>query len=159
MWPSVTVPVMIFMDLVYCAAPGNAGVSPAFAFARLAAAGETPAFPGDRVDAMRLLLICLGGAIGTGARYLTSVWALAAFGAAFPFGTLIVNAVGSFLIAFIVETAGMTHTISPDVRLMLTAGVMGGFTTYSAFNFETTAYLRMGSFGTALANVGVTLFG
>src|SRR4051794_40130954 len=106
---------------------------------------------------MRFLLICLGGAIGTGARYLTSLWALATFGAAFPFGTLIVNTLGSFLIAFLVETAGATHTIPADVRLMLTAGVMGGFTTYSAFNFETTAYLRMGSFGTALANAGVTL--
>src|SRR4051794_19362651 len=108
---------------------------------------------------MRFVLICLGGAIGTGARYLTSLWALSAFGAAFPFGTLIVNALGSFLIAFIVEMAGMTNAISADVRLMLTTGVMGGFTTYSAFNFETTAYMRMGSFGTALANVGVTLFG
>ena len=106
---------------------------------------------------MRFLLICLGGAIGTGARYLTSVWALAAFGAGFPFGTLIVNTLGSFLIAFIVETAGLTTVISPDVRLMLTAGVMGGFTTYSAFNFETTSFLRMGSFGTAALNVGVTL--
>jgi CrcB protein len=111
------------------------------------------------VTTMRLVLICLGGAIGTGARYLTSLWALATFGAAFPFGTLIVNTLGSFLIAFIVETAGTTNAMSPDIRLMLTTGVMGGFTTYSAFNFETTAYLRMGSFGTALANVGVTLFG
>jgi CrcB protein len=108
---------------------------------------------------MRLTLICLGGAIGTGARYLTSLWALAAFGASFPFGTLIVNTLGSFLIAFIVEMAGMTNAISPDVRLMLTTGVMGGFTTYSAFNFETTAYLRMGTWGTAFANVGVTLVG
>jgi CrcB protein len=106
---------------------------------------------------MRLFLICLGGAIGTGARYLTYLWALAAFGSAFPFGTLIVNAAGSFLIAFIVETAGTTHLISDDVRLMLTTGVMGGFTTYSAFNFETTGYLRMGQWGTAVANVGVTL--
>ena len=108
---------------------------------------------------MRFFLICLGGAIGTGARYLTSLWALTTFGAAFPFGTLIVNALGSFLIAFIVETAGTTNAISPDVRLMLTAGVMGGFTTYSAFNFETSAYLRMGQWTTALMNVGVTLFG
>jgi len=108
---------------------------------------------------MRLLLICLGGAIGTGARYLTSLWALAAFGAAFPFGTLIVNTLGSFLIAFIVEMAGTTNVMSPDVRLMLTAGVMGGFTTYSAFNFETMAYLRMNQWATALANVGATLLG
>ncbi|MEA2328976.1 MAG: fluoride exporter, partial [Thermoanaerobaculia bacterium] len=63
---------------------------------------------------MRFFLICLGGAIGTGARYLTSLWALTAFGAAFPFGTLIVNALGSFLIAFIVETAGTSNAISPD---------------------------------------------
>src|SRR3954468_137662 len=108
---------------------------------------------------MRLTLICLGGAIGTGARYLTSLWALAAFGAAFPFGTLIVNGVGSFLISFIVGAAGMTNAISPDVRLMLTTGVMGGFTTYSAFNFETSAYMRMGSFGTAALNLGVPGFG
>src|SRR3954453_15361187 len=108
---------------------------------------------------MRLLLICLGGAIGTGARYLTSLWALEAFGVAFRFGTLIFNGVRLFLVSFIVETAGMTNAISPDVRLMLTAGVMGGFTTYSAFNFETTAYLRMGAWGTAVANIGVTLVG
>src|SRR3954451_19914256 len=105
---------------------------------------------------MRFLLICLGGAIGTGARYLTSLWALATFGAVFPFGTLIVNTLGSFLIAFIVETAGATHVISPDVRLMLTTGVMGGFTTYSAFNFETTNYFRAGSWGLGMVNTGAT---
>src|SRR4051812_23895109 len=108
---------------------------------------------------MRFVLICLGGAIGTGARYLTSLWALAMFGAAFPFGTLIVNTLGSFLIAFIVETAGTTHTISPDVRLMLTAGVMGGFTTYSAFNFETSNYFRAGAWGLGMVNAGATFFG
>ncbi|MBV8547087.1 MAG: fluoride efflux transporter CrcB [Acidobacteria bacterium] len=108
---------------------------------------------------MRFLLICFGGAIGTGARYLTSLWALTTFGAAFPFGTLIVNVLGSFLISFVVEMAGTTNAISPDVRLMLTAGVMGGFTTYSAFNFETSAYMRMGQWTTAVANVGATLFG
>jgi CrcB protein len=108
---------------------------------------------------MRFFLICMGGAIGTGARYLTSLWALAAFGGGFPIGTLIVNVAGSFLMGLIVETAGVTHALSPDVRLMLTAGVMGGFTTYSAFNFETTAYLRMGQWTTAFANVGATLLG
>lgn len=108
---------------------------------------------------MRLVLVCLGGAIGTGARYLMSLWALGAFGAAFPFGTLIVNATGSLLVAFIVEMAGTTNAISPDVRLMLTTGVLGGFTTYSAFNFETSAYVRTAQWATALANVGVTLLG
>jgi CrcB protein len=108
---------------------------------------------------MRFLLICLGGAIGTGARYLTSLWALAAFGAAFPFGTLIVNALGSFLIAFIVETVGTTNAISVDLRLMLTTGVMGGFTTYSAFNYDTTNYFRDGAWGLGMVNAGATFFG
>jgi len=54
----------------------------------------------------RLLLICLGGAVGTAARYLTALWAAAAFGSEFPFGTLIVNTAGSFLLAFIMHVSG-----------------------------------------------------
>ena len=108
---------------------------------------------------MRFLLICLGGAIGTGARYLTSLWAAAAFGAGFPVGTLIVNVAGSFLIAFLMQTASATEVIQPDMRLMLTTGVMGGFTTYSAFNYETTNYFRAGAWGTGIANVSATFFG
>jgi CrcB protein len=108
---------------------------------------------------MRFLLICLGGAIGTGARYLTSLWAAAALGTAFPAGTLIVNVVGSFLIAFIIESAAATQSMPVDIRLMLTTGVMGGFTTYSAFNFETTAYIEVGDWRMAAANIGVTLVG
>lgn len=104
---------------------------------------------------MRLFLICIGGAIGTAARYLTSVWAAATFGPAFPVGTLLVNLAGSFLIAVIMEAS----TMSPDVRLMLTTGVMGGFTTYSAFNFETTNYFRDGAWMIGIANVLVTVFG
>ena len=108
---------------------------------------------------MRFILICLGGAIGTGARYLTSLWAASAFGVAFPVGTFIVNVVGSFLIAFIMQTSATTELISSDVRLMLTTGAMGGFTTYSTFNFETTNYFRAGAWGLGLANAGATFFG
>jgi CrcB protein len=108
---------------------------------------------------MRFLLICLGGAIGTGARYLTSLWAASAFGVAFPIGTLIVNVVGSFLIGFIVQMSSTTDLISSDMRLMLTTGVMGGFTTYSTFNYETTNYFRSGAWGLGVMNAGVTFFG
>jgi CrcB protein len=108
---------------------------------------------------MRLFLICLGGAIGTGARYLTSLWAAGAFGVTFPAGTLIVNVAGSFLIAFIMQTSASTELISSDMRLMLTTGVMGGFTTYSTFNYETTNYFRAGAWGLGLVNAGVTFFG
>ena len=108
---------------------------------------------------MRFVLICLGGAIGTGARYLTSLWAASAFGVAFPAGTLIVNLAGSFLIGFIMQTSASTVLISSDVRLMLTTGVMGGFTTYSTFNYETTDYFRAGAWALGIVNAGATFFG
>ena len=101
----------------------------------------------------RFLLVCAGGAAGTAARYLTALWAGAAFGPAFPFGTLIVNVAGSFLIAFVMHVGITTEWISNDVRLMLTTGVMGGFTTYSTFNYETTEFLREGAWTLAAANI------
>jgi CrcB protein len=108
---------------------------------------------------MRLTLICFGGAVGTGARYLTSLWAASAFGTAFPAGTLIVNVAGSFLLAFIMQAAGASELIAPDLRAMLTTGVMGGFTTYSTFNYETTGYFREGAWLLGAVNIGVTVIG
>ena len=107
----------------------------------------------------RFLLICLGGAAGTGARYLTALWAAATLGSSFPFGTLIVNIGGSFLLAFIMQVGGATELMSSDTRAILTTGVMGGFTTYSTFNYETTNYLREGAWLFAAANVTVTVAG
>jgi len=107
----------------------------------------------------RFLLICFGGAVGTGARYLTALWAAQAIGPAFPFGTLIVNVLGSFLIAFIMHAGSATEWISSDVRVMLTTGVMGGFTTYSTFNYETTNYFRASAWGLGMVNAGATFFG
>src|SRR5205809_3588128 len=107
----------------------------------------------------RFLLICLGGAAGTGARYLTALWAASAFGPAFPAGTLIVNVAGSFLPGFLMQLGGATSIFSPDVRLMLTTGVTGGFTTYSTFNYETTNYFRQGAWLLGATNVAATLIG
>ena len=107
----------------------------------------------------RFLLICLGGAVGTGARYLTALWASTAFGPAFPAGTLIVNLAGSFLLGFIMQVSTTTPLIGPDVRMMLTTGVMGGFTTYSTFNYETTNYLREGAWLMGAANIAATVAG
>jgi CrcB protein len=107
----------------------------------------------------RFLLICLGGAAGTGARYLTALWAASAFGPGFPAGTLIVNVAGSFLLGFLMQVGATTSILSADVRLMLTTGVMGGFTTYSTFNYETTNYFREGAWLLGSANVAATLLG
>ena len=107
----------------------------------------------------RFLWICAGGAAGTGARYLLSGWALAAFGSAFPWGTLAVNLIGSFLLGFLMQVGLATSLLSPTLRLSLTTGVMGGFTTYSTFNHETIRYIQDGSWPVALGNVAATLIG
>jgi fluoride exporter len=105
----------------------------------------------------RLLWISLGGAVGTAARYLLSGWLLRALGPAFPYGTLAVNVIGSFLLGAIMHVGLNTTILSPGARLVLGTGVMGGFTTYSTFNYETLQYLQEGAWGLAGLNVSATL--
>ena len=105
----------------------------------------------------RFLLVCLGGALGTGARYLVVLGAPLVFGRGFPYGTLIVNVVGSFLIGAVMHVSLTSSLASPTLQTFLTTGVMGGFTTYSAFNEETLQYLRDGALGLGALNAGVTL--
>jgi CrcB protein len=107
----------------------------------------------------KLVLVCVGGAIGSGARYLVATWAAASFGTGFPRGTLIVNVVGSFLIAAVFELSLRSAAISSTLRLFLTTGVMGGFTTYSSFNYETLRLFEDGTDGPALLNVTLTVLG
>ncbi len=107
----------------------------------------------------RFLYICLGGAIGTGARYLVATWVAQAFGPDFPRGTILINVTGSFLIAVVMELSLSTGTITPGVRMFLTTGMMGGYTTYSSFNYETLRLAEDGAWSLALVNVGVTVVG
>jgi fluoride exporter len=106
----------------------------------------------------RFLWICLAGAAGTGSRYLVSLWAVQRFGSAFPYGTLIVNLVGCFAIAFVVHAAAMLSW-SPVVRSAITVGFIGGLTTYSSFNYETTALIERGTLGAAALNAVATIGG
>lgn len=101
----------------------------------------------------RFLWVCLGSALGGGARYLTAQLAATLLGAAFPWGTLTVNVVGSFLIGLIMHVGLTTELISPTMRLFLTTGVMGGLTTYSTFNYETLGFLQEGAWELGLANL------
>jgi CrcB protein len=105
----------------------------------------------------RFLWICLGGAAGTGARYLLSGWLLRVAGPGFPWGTLVVNVLGSFLLGLIMHVALATDLLSPTLRLALTTGVMGGFTTYSTFNYETLQYLQRNDWLLGLANLAITV--
>ena len=102
---------------------------------------------------MRFLLICLGGAFGTGARYGVQILAVRWMGSSFPYGTLAVNVLGSILIGLVNEVAFTTSLIPPTVRVMLTIGVMGGFTTYSSFSFETLELAKDGAWLGAGVNV------
>jgi fluoride exporter len=104
----------------------------------------------------RFLLICAGGAVGTGARYLFSTAMTRAFGN-FPFGTLGVNVIGSFLASILMVLALERSVLSQDQRLVLVTGVMGGFTTYSSFNYETLHLVQSGAGTLAVVNVAVTL--
>jgi CrcB protein len=104
----------------------------------------------------RLLLICAGGAIGSGARYLFSTAIARVFGN-FPFGTLGVNVLGSFLASVVMVLALERSALAPDLRFFLVTGVLGGFTTYSSFNYETLHLAQSGAPGLAAVNVAVTL--
>ncbi|MCI0571978.1 MAG: fluoride efflux transporter CrcB [Myxococcaceae bacterium] len=108
---------------------------------------------------MKTLWIGLGGALGSIARYQLDGWCQRRLGTSFPYGTLAVNLIGSFFIAVLMYVGLRTELLPPTVRIALTTGVIGGFTTYSTFNYETLRYLQDGAWGLGVLNVAATLAG
>jgi CrcB protein len=106
----------------------------------------------------RFVWICLAGAAGTGARYVIALWTAQRLGSTFPYGTLIVNLTGCFAIAAIMHAA-LTLSWSPTVRSAITIGFIGGLTTYSSFNYETTRLLEEGATTAAALNAILTIVG
>lgn len=104
----------------------------------------------------RFLLICLGGAIGTGARYLTAIAAARWFGVEFPYGTLIVNLAGAFIIGLVQQLGTEAFLIPDNTRFFLTTGMMGGLTTYSTFSYETVRLMETSAWHHAWINIFVT---
>jgi len=88
-----------------------------------------------------ILAVAIGGAIGSVARYGVGIGSTKLFGLAFPWGTLIINIVGSFLIGAFAESFAFRWDAPQAVRVFLTVGICGGFTTFSAFSLD--AYLLM----------------
>lgn len=101
---------------------------------------------------MQLVYIGLFGALGCVARYLVSGWIYALAGRAFPWGTLAVNIFGSFILGLIMEGTLRSSLIPAQVRIGVTIGFLGGFTTFSTFSYETFRLLEDGSFLQAGAN-------
>lgn len=78
----------------------------------------------------------LGGAIGASGRYLVGLLALRLLGLGFPYGTFIVNILGAFLMGLLIEALALRFSGSQELRVLLATGVLGGFTTFSAFSLE-----------------------
>jgi CrcB protein len=109
---------------------------------------------------MRLMLILAGGAVGSAARYLVTIWMAAWLGATFPWGTLVVNVAGSFLIGLIATLADEFGSIGPQARVFLVVGVLGGFTTFSSFSLESLRLVEQHELPRAAMNVlGSVLLG
>ncbi len=102
---------------------------------------------------MQLLYVGFFGALGCVARYLLSGWVQMAGGRFLPVGTLAVNVLGSLLIGLIMEGSLRSTVLSAGLRIGLTVGFLGGFTTFSTFSYETVRLLEEGSYLAAGANV------
>ncbi|WP_024891935.1 fluoride efflux transporter CrcB [Luteimonas huabeiensis] len=100
-----------------------------------------------------VLLVFLGGGLGAALRHGVNVLALRAGASAFPYGTLCINVVGSLLMGVVVAWFSARGGWSPSLRLFLTTGVLGGFTTFSAFSLEAALLYERGQVGLAAAYV------
>jgi len=107
-----------------------------------------------------LLLVCLGGAVGSGARHLISSgiyrFVVHHRQSVFPWGTLSVNLLGSFLLGALLQWHDDTGGTDTAWRMLLGVGALGGFTTYSTFNYETLSLLDSGHYGHAALNATAT---
>jgi fluoride exporter len=105
----------------------------------------------DRVK--ETAIVFLGGGLGAALRYWLSGSVYRFMGTGFPYGTLLVNVLGCFFIGFLMALFEDRFVVQPSLRLFLTIGVLGGFTTFSTFSYETISLLREGSYLSGTANV------
>lgn len=106
---------------------------------------------------LKLAAVAGGGALGASLRYFISTSVDAVIGRGFPYGTMLVNVVGSLLIGYLIEWLPHPHEPAPYLRLMLITGLLGGFTTYSAFSVETLRLAQTGFMVRAGINIMFTL--
>ena len=96
-----------------------------------------------------LLWVAAGGALGSVARYMVNVWSGRILGTDFPWATLIVNIAGCFMVGLLVELMALKLNIGNEVRAFLTTGILGGFTTFSAFSLDFALLVERKSYGLA----------
>lgn len=112
---------------------------------------------------LQYLWIGLGGFIGANTRYVLQQWAAALWGADFPYGTLLINVSGSFVIGLFLTLATGRLALPPEYRLFVAVGFLGGYTTFSSFSYETLRLLEQGLWWPAafyfLGNTGLGMLG
>ena len=101
----------------------------------------------------RLILVAVGGALGSSLRYAANLYAQRAGQTAFPWATFGVNVSGCFLIGLLAVFADERAWLGPNARLFLLAGVLGGYTTFSSFGYETVKLVGGGALSAAVLNV------
>jgi CrcB protein len=104
-----------------------------------------------------LLIVGAAGAAGAIARYAVSGWTYELAGARLPWGTLVVNVAGCFLLGLLMHVSVATTLVPAAWRLALATGFLGALTTFSTFSYETVRELERGSWGAAGANVALNL--
>ncbi|MDP4183381.1 MAG: fluoride efflux transporter CrcB [Bacillota bacterium] len=102
-------------------------------------------------------IVGIGGFIGASLRYLISTGAAKIFKSDFSFGTLIVNVIGAVLIGFIMQLSIKSSFITPNMKLFLTTGILGGLTTFSTFSFETVSLFQSGRYFLCFSNIILNL--
>lgn len=105
----------------------------------------------------RLLLVFVGGGAGAVVRYVAGTAIMQRFAGAFPLGTLVINVTGSFLIGVLMTLFTERLEVSPNWRFLLVVGFLGGYTTFSSFEYETIQAVRDGAMGIGILNVVISV--
>ncbi|HAS27967.1 MAG TPA: fluoride efflux transporter CrcB [Dehalococcoidia bacterium] len=106
---------------------------------------------------MQILYLAVAGALGAVSRFLLSGFIYRLLGSGFPYGTLLINVIGSLLIGFIMQVGLSTDIIPQQLRTVITIGFLGAFTTFSTFSYETLNYIQDGVWGMAILNIAANV--